>query len=386
MTPLRKVVFGIFLLLLVGLSGWLFATRGDADDVQTDLAQARAHLAAGARDEAATVARAVLAREPLHGEAFALLARALADNGTEEEVLARYEIAVRRAPRDPHTRSWLAAHHLRHGDYASAMRHLDALMTVSPRHRDTVLAALGDLAADPQFADAIARHFAQHPRWRAGLLRHTQRHGAAGAVDTLHGALGRHGQLDDADIARWLDHLIGAGRWGEAYAHWAGTLAGPVERLQQPWNGDFSRPPSSAGFDWRLRRTPGVVAQRIALDNGHAMRFTFLGRPVAAVGLEQPLLLAPGPHRLHVRMRTVGLRASRGLEWSLTCGDRTPIATGARIQDASGWRDIGLEFTVPDNTRCAGQWLRLVNPAPRGVAQALRGELHVADVRIERIH
>ena len=66
MTPLRKVVFGIFLLLLVGLSGWLFATRGDADDVQTDLAQARSqvarvHLAPALKD---FIVRLVMATRP----------------------------------------------------------------------------------------------------------------------------------------------------------------------------------------------------------------------------------------------------------------------------------------------------------------------------------
>lgn len=380
----RTIGFGVFVLMLGGLSLWLVATRDDVDALEADLARARAHLAAGESAEAARLARQVLAREPLRGEAFALLAPALAGSGAPSEVLGRYEIAVRRAPRDAHVRSWLAAHALRRGDYAIAAEHLDALMTVSPGHRDAVLATLGQLVADPGFADALARHFADRPQWRGRLLRYLEGEGAPpGASDTLHAALGRHGQLDESDVARWLAGLIRSGRWGEAYAAWAGTLADPAAGLPQPWNGDFAQAPTSVGFDWHLRRTPGVIAQRVATADGHEMRFTFLGRTVANVGLEQPLLLAAGPHVLHVRMRTVGLRAASGLEWTLTCGDnRTRIASGASVRESAAWNDFSLDFEVPEGQHCAGQWLRLVNPAPRGMAQALRGELHVTGVRI----
>jgi len=384
MTVARRIVFVLFVLGLGSLSLWLFGTRDAADALEADLARARAHLAAGERAEAAALARQVLAREPLRGEAFALLAPALADTGTPAEVLARYEIAVRRAPRDAHVRSWLAAHALRHRDYASAADQLDALMTVSPRYRDAAMAVLGQLVADPQFADVLARHFVDRPQWRGRLLRYLESDGPPGALDTLHGALGRHGQLDEADVARWLAGLIRRGRWGDAYVAWVGTLPGPPERLPQPWNGAFDEAPTSVGFDWHLHRTAGVVAQRVTTPDGHAMRFTFLGRPVATVGLEQPLLLAPGLHVLRARMRTADLRASRGLEWTLTCGDnRTRIADGARVRDSAGWNEFSLEFDVPEDEHCTGQWLRLVNPAPRGVSQGLRGELMVTDVRIE---
>ena len=101
-------------------------------------------------------------------------------------------------------------------------------------------------------------------------------------------------------------------------------------------------------------------------------------------GLEVPLLLAPGDHVLRLRARTQGLRSDQGLEWQLVCGDgRTRIASGARVREAAAWTQLELAFTVPAGEGCEGQWLRLVNPAPRGVAQTLRGELHVADIRIE---
>ena len=210
MTVARRIVFVLFVLGLGSLSLWLFGTRDAADALEADLARARAHLAAGERAEAAALARQVLAREPLRGEAFALLAPALADTGTPAEVLARYEIAVRRAPRDAHVRSWLAAHALRHGDYASAADQLDALMTVSPRYRDAAMAVLGQLVADPQFADVLARHFVDRPQWRGRLLRYLESDGPPGALDTLldEGHLtGRLGEMQHrADLYDLIDY------------------------------------------------------------------------------------------------------------------------------------------------------------------------------------
>jgi len=111
---------------------------------------------------------------------------------------------------------------------------------------------------------------------------------------------------------------------------------------------------------------------------------TFLGRNVGHTGLEQPLLLAPGRYRLELSARTRDLRSQRGLEWQITCSDnRTRIASGATLHHQRDWTPLQLEFEVPAEN-CEGQWLRLVNPAPRGVAQALRGELQISGVSITR--
>ncbi len=86
---------------------------------------------------------------------------------------------------------------------------------------------------------------------------------------------------------------------------------------------------------------------------------------------------------LRLRARTEGLRSDQGLEWRLSCSDgRTPIASGARVREARDWVQLELAFTVPEGEGCEGQWLRLVNPAPRGVAQTLRGEVHYADIHV----
>lgn len=384
MTPLRWLAFA-GLLAALGLAGaGLWSTHQARQQLQADLATARTALRDGDHARAAELARTVLAREPATGRAFGVLARALADDDSAA-TRQRYEVAARRAPRDPAVRAWLVARTLEAGDYPAAIDHLDVLLTVVPSQRPAVLQLIAQLSQDAAFADALATHLLQHPRWRRSILRAAGARGLGLAADNLHGALRARGGLDAVETARWLDGMLRDNRWGDAYARWVSGLGELPPRLPVPWNGGFAQAPTSSGFDWRVRRTPGVLFDRVALPDGaHAARLRFLGRAVARTGLEVPLLLGPGDHVLRLRARTSGFRSDQGLEWTLACSDgRGVIARGARLREARDWSELALAFTVPDRPGCEGQWLRLVNPAPRGVAQTLRGEVQLTQVRVD---
>ena len=383
MSPLRWLALAA-LAAFLAWAGWDMVAAYRQPPADERLGAARLHLQEGRAAEAANIARTVLAKDPSHGRAFGVLAPVLANRSDDPAAaLAVYETAAHRAPRDIGVRAWLAAHHLQAGAYPAAVPHLDALLTVSRESREQALPLIIQLAADRAFADALAAHLVQQPRWRTQILRAAQRSDVPDASDNLHAALRSRDALTPAESARWIDGMLADGRWGTAYAYWVGSLAQPPESLPLLHNGDFARPISSRGFDWRLRRTNGVVAGRVdAPRGGHVLRLTFLGRNVARTGLEQPLLLAPGRYRLDLRARTSALRSHRGLEWQLTCSDnRTRIATGATITTHSQWAPLSLDFEVPADN-CEGQWLRLVNPAPRGAAQALRGELQLTGITI----
>ncbi|MGY0611530.1 hypothetical protein [Luteimonas sp. A501] len=394
MNTARWIAFAALLAALLAAGASLLSTHGEQARLEADLAAAEAALHEDDAPRAAAIARSVLAREPALGRAFGVLARAQDGQGDAAAHHARYQAAARRAPRDPQVRGWLATQALQSGNYAAAADHLDALLTVAPAQRSDLLKLIAELAQDPEFADALATHLVKRPQWRNAILRAATASRLPTAADNLHGALRAQGGLSADETTRWIDGMLRDGRWGSAYARWVSGLADAPALLPVPWNGSFGRPLSSAGFDWRVRRTPGVLFQRIELDKSvpgvgtpgstaHAARLRFLGRPVARTGLEIPLLLAPGQHVLRLRARTRDLRSDQGLEWTLTCSDgRTRIASGARIRESRDWAALELPFTVPEGEGCEGQWLRLVNPAPRGVAQTLRGELDLSGVAI----
>ncbi|MGY0561509.1 tetratricopeptide repeat protein [Luteimonas sp. A277] len=389
MSPARWILFAL-LLAILAWTGWGIVDAHRQPDPDARLAEARQLLQQDSPEQAVAIAREVLANDPSHGRAFAVIAAAAGAGESpldaDPQTRALYEVAARRAPRDIHVRGWLAAHHLQAGDFNAAMPHLDALLTVSAQSREQALPLIAQLAADRRFAEVLAAHLAERPRWRTTLLRAATRLEDPAASDNLHATLAAQNALPRADAGRWLDAMLREGRWGAAYAHWISGLQDSPSSLPLLYNGDFAHPISSYGFDWRLRRTNGVVTGRVdAPGGGHALRLSFLGRNVGRTGLEQPLLLAPGRYVLELRANTRQLRSQRGLEWQLTCSDnRTRIAAGATIRSQAAWTPLQLEFEVPAEN-CEGQWLRLVNPAPRGAAQALRGELQLSDMAISRI-
>lgn len=386
MSRVRWVVFAALLALLVLAAVAIPVSQRAAERPQALLQQSARHMQEGRPADAAASARELLRRAPAHGPAFGLLAQALDGEGGPAADLARYEAAARRAPRDARVRGWLATHHLEAGDFPAAIEHLHALHAVAPAQRRLLMPVLVQLSRDPAFAEALAAHAADRPQWRGTILRAAiAARDIPEAADNLHGALRRQEKLTTAEIDRWIDGMLAAGRWGAAYARWYSGLANPPAQLPVPWNGDFSAAPTSTGFDWRVRRTTGVVFDRVALaEGGHAGRLSFHGRQVGNTGVEVPLLLAPGRHRLQMRARTEGLRSEQGLSWILLCAGGPRLGEGLRLRQASGWNTHAHEFEVPAD-RCEGQWLRLVNPAPGGFAQGLRGEVQFTDIGITRL-
>lgn len=353
--------------------------------------QARAALQMRAGDSAgaAATARQLLAHEPLQGQAFRLVGEAALAAGDLRQALRLHELAAQRAPRDVAARAWLAQHYLQQGDYPQALVQIDRTLRLVPQRAAKVLPVLVQMAREPGFANALAATLRSRPPWRPQMLAALRAPGAGdpGAANRVMRALHAKGGLDADEYARWLDSLIAMGRWGEAQALWAGSLTLPEGRLPLLYNGDFAAIPTDAGFDWRRRKVAGVLLQVAAEPGtgGNAAYLRFLDRRVPHAGLEHPLLLAPGPYALHMRLRARALRSALGLQWQLACaGPAGIIGRSEPVEGSFEWQERRIAFTVPAQG-CPGLWLRLVNPVSgAGAAQRIAGELWLDDARIAR--
>ncbi len=350
------------------------------------LVQAERQLAKGDIAAAQANARRLLAREPLQGEAFRVLAEVADRQGHRAEAFKLYRIAAHRAPRDLPTRAWLTQRYLEQGDYAQALVQIDRILRMSPKRARSIHPVLVQLAQDEKFANALARTLRADPPWRPGMMAALRdaKIGNPVAAGRVMQAMQDQGGLSAEEYARWLDSLIAQGRWGEAYARWAGDVTKPGGRLPLVYNGDFSQPVSEAGFDWRLRRVPGVLLQfeQVAGAEGQAAYLRFLDRRVPAAGLEQPLMLSPGRYKFSLRMRAQALRSELGLQWVMACvGPGGVVARTEPIDGNFGWREFAVDFVIPPSG-CPGQWLRLINPVPAGAAQRVVGELWLDDVMV----
>lgn len=392
---------GVLLAMLAVAAGWKVLAMGNADrlaagDPAAALAiepthegalsrLARAQLLAGHADKAEATARRLLAREPLAPEGWTVLAAATAQRhgAGSPEALAAARVALRHAPRDLAARAQLADAAMAASDYTAAMVQFDVMLRLAPPLRAALIPGLVQGAVVPEFRDALAATLARNPTWRSTMLAEMARNIDRPEVRGLYAALREQGGLDPKETTRWLDALIAKGEWGAAYAHWASALEDTGEGLPAVHNGGFEQPLSDSGFGWRLRKVSGSSASRQPRrdDQGHAARIAFQGRKIARAGLEQPLLLAPGRHRVRMQVRARNLRSEQGLEWVVQCADGRLAGRSPPLQGNFEWRALEWPLEVPANG-CPGQWLRLLNPSPPGAGRITRGELWVDDVAV----
>ncbi|MBW7881730.1 MAG: hypothetical protein H3C34_03680 [Caldilineaceae bacterium] len=353
-------------------------------------AQADALLKSGNGTAAEIRARTLLAHAPLQGTAFRSLAEVAQQRRDVTRALALYQIAARRAPRDLATHSWLAQHALGQGQASVALDQIDQILRIAPRSASTLYPVLVDLASDPEFSAALGTALAARPPWRNGLLAAlgaAARKGNADPEKQVMTRLHAQGGLSREETRRWIDSLMAQGRWGEALARWAGEVVRPGGRLPLLYNGDFATDPDDFGFDWRLRRVPGVLIEFVPAPDGkgRVAHLQFLDRRVPDAGLEHPLALFPGSYRLTLSMRARSLRGALGLEWQMICaGSAGIIGRQGPIDGSFDWQPATLEFTVPEQG-CPGQRLRLANMVTSGAAQTLGGDLWVRSVDLRHL-
>ncbi len=365
------------------------ALKWDPHNSSALLAIARRQLAEHDPEAAAATARELLRVEPLAGQAFVMLAEAAEAAGNTDKALALYEVASRRAPRDPRTRAWLVDAQLREGHYAEALAQIDILLATSPQQAGNVLPIMAQLADAPEFARALAHELAGKPQWRFGLLQELLAHGSHDAAEQVYSSLQQDGGLSTEEAGRWYDRLMHDGFWGEAYSRWAGDLAlAPGTSLPLVYNGGFETEPSGIGFDWRIARTPGVIIERVATAGASgefAVQVSFSGRRVPQINFEQRVLLVPGAYQLSFRARADALNSDKGLQWAINCsGQSEPLAVSAPLGGSFAWEKFDVSFVVPAEN-CPAQRLWLRNPGAAAAGKEVVGDIWFDDVAIDNV-
>ncbi len=402
MTKLTRAGIGLLIIVVAGWLAWRIVVVFVADRLaagspqqallldphnpQALLQLAQAQFTDGQFDAAGDTARQLLSNEPLNPDAFVLLAKAAEKRGDTATTEKLFEVAVRRAPRDPYVRAWLIESLLSKRQYADALKQFDTLSRVAPGAAADFMPMFAQLSTNAEFARALVAALSSDVRWKDAMLAALLERGSHDAQEGILGELQSRGALSPDEAGRWLDRLIQDGAWGEAYGRWVGSLKlAPGASLPLLYNGDFVREPSGIGFDWRVSPTAGVSIEREVLDGtqaSYAIHVAFSGRRVPDINMEQRLLLAPGTCRLSFRARAQALRSDKGLQWALQCiGQSEPIAASAALQGSFDWRWADTEFTVPDE-RCPAQRLSLRNPGAAAAGKAVEGDIWFTNMAI----
>ena len=336
----------------------------------------------------------VLGRNPGEVAALLMLARGLEADGDEPSASRAYRVALGMAPLEIGTLSLAADHFLRRGD-PGAIELLGRLAAHYPESREAVFAVLVHAMASGRYRDALDALFRDNQPWVGAFVADSCARGVDLAV--LMPALLRRsasGQGVGAETACAIDRLKAAGRWPEAYQLWLNTL--PPERLRDVgfvFNGSFEFAPTDHGFDWTLQARPereaGHAAQAFQVPGAagkRALRIAYNGRRQSGVPARQFLALAPGRYELTGMGRPEGIKAARGIHWTLRCVEsgkpQAVVASSERFLGSSEWRRFAMELLIADD--CRGQVLQLEPVGDDGGLAFVSGSAWFDDLRVRR--
>jgi hypothetical protein len=336
----------------------------------------------------------VLRRNPGEVAALLMLARRLEAEGDQAGATRAYRVALGLAPLDMGTLAFAADHFLRRDDPAG-IELLGRLAAHYPESRERVFAVLVQAMASGLHRDALDALFRDNPPWVGVFVADACARGVDLAV-VMPALLRRSaaGQGAGSETACAIDRLKAAGRWQQAYQLWLNTL--PRERLKRVgfvFNGSFEFPTTGRGFDWILQPRPereaGHAAQVFQVPGAsgkRALRVAYNGRRQAGVPVGQFLSVAPGRYELTGMGRPDGIKAARGIHWTLRCVEsgkpQAVIASSERFLGSSEWRRFAMEVRVPES--CPGQVLQLEPVGDDGALAFVSGAVWFDDLELRR--
>ncbi|GAA4854159.1 hypothetical protein GCM10023332_01810 [Luteimonas vadosa] len=340
-------------------------------------------------------AHARLRERPLDGMALRSLANDVAVNEGLVAALPLYEIAVRRAPRNPSIRGQLFTHYVELERWQQAMQQLDAWLRLDPVAAEPFLAEWIGRRDTPMLA-LLAVRLAQDAPWQSVAWPLLAEHGQERALRIVLETLAALRPLHAHELALYLPMLERTGDAGRAREVWMETSA-VSKAVDRVYDGgfEFGVGPSPYGWQW------GGVASGYysGIDSAapwegrNAMAWRFPGRDIKFAPLQQALVLAPGVYRLTVHARAELDMEAGSFVWTVMC--RAPVGSADDLPRATilasmpvpartqGWQELSTPLVVDE---CPLQRLQLQHVA-RGRGQSrVSGGMAFDGVSIESMH
>lgn len=333
-------------------------------------------------------AREALRARPLDDYALFLLGIAAERRGDANSAETLMQEAGARTWRNPGTQLWLFEHAAKRKDFATALRHADALFRVAPTFLAPLFPAIAAFTVEPKGLQALGDFLATSPPWRDWmLLSLSARLYDKSHLDQLYALLSQSKHPPTVrELEAYLDRLIKDGRYELAYRTWRqaapeqGAAANDV-----PYNGDFKRPADGLPFNWSIASIPGADVAIVPAEGskGRALRVQFSGARVRFAHIQQLVLLPPGHYRLTGRVKADNLETSRGLWWTVLCAGKAEVTLGNTdlVSGNLPWSEFHADFVVPEE-KCKAQIVRLELPARIASEQQIEGQVWYQDLRI----
>src|SRR5262245_57843057 len=263
------------------------------------------------------LARRALVSNPVDSRALSLLGLVAERKGDLARAEALMSLAAARSWRNFAPHVWLFAQAVRRGKFEEALAQADGLLRVSPQYEETIFPVLTLFGTDPAALAALEKALAANPPWRRWFLGGAIVNGANDRLMTqLYQALIHSRQPPTADEMKpYLDRLILAGRFEEAYQAWRARSSPAETAGRYPYNGNFEAPLDGLPFNWVFDSISGAeiqITEAPDRGNSRAMRVQFSGARARFGRLGQLLMLASGSYDLELAIKASSLRTERG--------------------------------------------------------------------------
>jgi hypothetical protein len=340
------------------------------------------------------LARRALVVDPLDSRALSLLGMVAERKGDLVRAETLISLSAARTWRNPEAHVWLFGQAIRRGKFEDALVHADGLLRLYPGSSPTAFSIsattfpiLALFGLDPGGLAALEGALAAHPPWRHEFLSRVVVNGANDRLMTqLYRSLTRSNQPPTAsEMKPYLERLIQAGRFDEAYQEWRTTNSQAETPAPYPYNGNFEAPFDGSPFNWVFDFVSGAEIQITEAPDGEksrALRVEFSGARASLGRVGQLLMLTPGNYRLELGEKASSLRTERGLVWQISCAEsRSVLAETSPLTGTVPWTHLKVKFTVPASD-CQAQWLKLIIPARTASESEIEGEAWFKDFRI----
>jgi hypothetical protein len=336
-------------------------------------------------------AAAILAQEPGHSRALAILGDLKRKAGEDEQAAVLLRASALRSLREPVPHAWLINAAIQQQDWSLAMRHADVLMRMHDQSIKPLTPLVAHVAETRDASSVVKDAVAANPPWRTAVLNEL-----LNAITDAKTPLALLLALKEtptpptaSELRTYLNFLIQRKFFDLAYYTWLQFLTPEELATVGPlFNGGFEARPSGQPFDWVLP-TAGTAAVSIAhrpdQPSTRALVVRFGQGRVELNAVSQLLRLRPGPHR--VGGEVMGeLLGRRGVRWRVACLGEQMRQIGESemfVGEIKEWRGFSFGIDIPE-AGCAAQHLSLILDARTPSERLVSGSIWFDEMSIRR--
>jgi hypothetical protein len=301
---------------------------------------------------------------PVSGRGFLMLSRLLELEGSIELAKKAAKMAHFLAPKDADVQLPLGAFWLHRGLPIQALSHWEAAIETEAALSKTLFPVMLKMIDTPHLRLAAAEVLASAPKWWDGFFMYALKNTTQ--EDTLKALyLARNDKVNHDQRRAYIDHLLAAGSYTDAYFIWLnGLQADQLGVLGNVYDGGFEHVLDDEGFGWRPNLSKGfMLAAEPTYGHGgkKAMHVAFQQKLSSRTLIHQFLMLDAGQYRFKGKSRLDNLSAGKGVRWEIHCADqdgRALLLTSEPFVGTDNWDKFDIEFTI-GSERCELQALRL---------------------------